>query len=89
MESKTTKILVVDDDVKTTELVKLYLERDGYHVLTAHEGNEALRLARTEHPDLLILDIMLPGIDGLEICRCIRAESSIPIIMLTALVHGG
>ncbi|HJX12174.1 MAG TPA: response regulator transcription factor [Dehalococcoidales bacterium] len=78
------RVLVVDDDVKTVELVKLYLNRDGYRVLTAYEGNEALRLARESHPDLIVLDLMLPGIDGLEICRVLRAESDVPIIMLTA-----
>jgi two-component system, OmpR family, alkaline phosphatase synthesis response regulator PhoP len=78
------KILVVDDDAKIVELVKLYLIREGYTVLTAYEGNEALRLAREYHPDLAILDIMLPGMDGLEICRKLRAESSLPIILLTA-----
>jgi two-component system alkaline phosphatase synthesis response regulator PhoP len=79
------KILVVDDDVKTVELVKLYLNRDGYRVLTAYDGVEALRLAQERHPDLIVLDLMLPGIDGLEICRTIRAESDVPIIMLTAM----
>ena len=78
------KILVVDDDVKIVELVKLYLKRDGYQVITAYDGNEALRLAREAHPDLIVLDIMLPGIDGLEICRALRSESSVPIILLTA-----
>ena len=79
------KVLVVDDDVKTVELVKLYLNRDGYRVLTAYDGVEALRLARESHPDLIVLDLMLPGIDGLEICRILRAESDVPIIMLTAM----
>jgi two-component system alkaline phosphatase synthesis response regulator PhoP len=79
------KILVVDDDIKTVELVKLYLNRDGYRVLTAYDGVEALRLARESHPDLIVLDLMLPGIDGLEICRTLRAESDVPIIMLTAM----
>ena len=79
------KILVVDDDVKTVELVKLYLNRDGYRVLTAYDGVEALRLARESHPDLIVLDLMLPGIDGLEVCRILRAESDVPIIMLTAM----
>jgi DNA-binding response OmpR family regulator len=78
------RVLIVDDDVKIVELVKLYLNRDGYTVLTAYEGNEALRLAREAHPDLIVLDIMLPGIDGLEICRVLRSESSVPIILLTA-----
>lgn len=78
------RVLIVDDDVKIVELVRLYLTRDGYSVITAYEGNEALRLAREAHPDLIVLDIMLPGIDGLEICRVLRAESSVPIILLTA-----
>jgi len=78
------RILVVDDDVKTVELVKLYLNRDGYKVLTAYDGIEALRLARESHPDLIVLDLMLPGVDGLEVCRTLRAESDVPIIMLTA-----
>ena len=79
------KVLVVDDDVKTVELVKLYLNRDGYRVITAYDGNEALELARENQPDLIVLDIMLPGINGLEICRILRKESDVPIIMLTAL----
>ena len=79
------KVLVVDDDAKTVELVKLYLNRDGYRVLTAGDGNEALRLARENHPDLIVLDLMLPGISGLEVCRILREESDVPIIMLTAL----
>ncbi|MFC1987339.1 response regulator transcription factor [Chloroflexota bacterium] len=78
------RVLVVDDDAKTVELVKLYLNRDGYRVITAYDGVEALRLAQESHPDLIVLDLMLPGIDGLEICRTIRAESDVPIIMLTA-----
>ncbi|HEX9976275.1 MAG TPA: response regulator transcription factor [Dehalococcoidales bacterium] len=78
------RVLVVDDDVKTVELVKLYLNRDGYKVLTAYDGVEALRLARESHPDLIVLDLMLPGIDGLEVCRTLRAKSDVPIIMLTA-----
>jgi two-component system, OmpR family, alkaline phosphatase synthesis response regulator PhoP len=79
------KVLVVDDDVKTVELVKLYLNRDGYRVITSSEGNEALRLARENSPDLIVLDLMLPGIGGLDICRILREESDVPIIILTAL----
>ncbi|MFC1874491.1 response regulator transcription factor, partial [Chloroflexota bacterium] len=78
------RVLVVDDDAKTVELIKLYLNRDGYRVLTAYDGVEALRLAQEGKPDLIVLDLMLPGIDGLEICRTLRAESDVPIIMLTA-----
>jgi len=78
------KILIVDDDRKTLELIKLYLERDGYQVLVAHDGRQALDLARQRRPDLIVLDLMLPTINGLDICRVLRAESKIPIIMLTA-----
>ncbi|TRZ96734.1 MAG: DNA-binding response regulator [Dehalococcoidia bacterium] len=78
------RVLVVDDDVKTVELVKLYLNRDGYRVLAAYDGAEALRLARERRPDLIVLDLMLPGMDGLEVCRTLRDESDVPIIMLTA-----
>lgn len=78
------RVLVADDDVKTVELVKLYLNRDGHKVLTAYDGIEALRLARESHPDLIVLDLMLPGIDGLGVCRALRHESDVPIIMLTA-----
>ncbi len=78
------RVLVVDDDVKTVEVVSLYLKHDGYRVLAAYDGIEALRLARESKPDLIVLDIMLPGQDGMEICRALRTESDIPIIMLTA-----
>jgi two-component system alkaline phosphatase synthesis response regulator PhoP len=78
------RVLVVDDDVKTVELVKLYLNRDGYKVLTAYDGFDAIRLAKESHPDLIVLDLMLPGLDGLQVFRAVRAESDVPIIMLTA-----
>jgi DNA-binding response OmpR family regulator len=76
--------MVVDDDAKTVELVKLYLERDGHRVLTAYDGEEALRVFHDNHPNLVVLDVMLPGINGVEICRRLRAESDVPIVMLTA-----
>ncbi|MCX7911586.1 MAG: response regulator transcription factor [Dehalococcoidales bacterium] len=79
------KVLVVDDDAKTVDLVRMYLNRDGYRVLTADNGIDALRLARESRPDLIVLDIMLPGMNGLDICRTLRKESDVPIIMLTAL----
>ncbi len=78
------RVLVVDDDVKTVELVKVYLSRDGYTVLTAYDGVEALRVARESDPDLIVLDLMLPDLNGLEVCRTLRHESDVPIIMLTA-----
>jgi two-component system alkaline phosphatase synthesis response regulator PhoP len=78
------KVLLVDDDVKTVELVQLYLRRDGYKVLIAYNGIDALKIARESKPDLIVLDLMLPGMDGLEVCKKIREESEVPIIMLTA-----
>jgi len=81
--------LVVDDDPKTVSLVKLYLESDGHKVLCAYDGVEALRLARQERPNLIVLDLMLPGLDGLQVCRTLRAESDVPVIMLTAKTTEG
>jgi DNA-binding response OmpR family regulator len=78
------KILVVDDDANTARLVKLYLQRDGHMVSTAADGVEALKLAREKHPDLIVLDIMMPRMDGVEVVRILRQESDVPIIMLTA-----
>ena len=78
------KVLVVDDEPKIVDLVKLYLERDGYQVLTARDGHAALAAVRDEHPDLVVLDLMLPGVNGLDVCRSVRSHSSVPIIMLTA-----
>jgi len=78
------KIVVVDDDAKTADLLRLYLEKDGYQVLLAYDGRQALDLARQRRPDLILLDLMLPAVDGLDVCRILRAESNIPIIMLTA-----
>jgi DNA-binding response OmpR family regulator len=77
-------ILVVDDDKKTVDLIRLYLEKERYRVLVAYDGQQALTLARQKYPSLIILDWMLPHVDGLDICRVLRAESQIPIIMLTA-----
>ncbi|HEU0000998.1 MAG TPA: response regulator transcription factor [Ktedonobacteraceae bacterium] len=77
-------ILVIDDDVKTVELIRLYLEREKYRVLAAYDGEQALALVRQKEPGLIILDWMLPKIDGLDVCRILRAESHVPIIMLTA-----
>ncbi len=81
------KVLVVEDDPHAVELIRLYLSRDGHTVLTARDGLEGLRLAREELPDLLVLDLMLPGMDGLQVCRLVRQESDMPIIMLTARVE--
>jgi two-component system response regulator VicR len=78
------KILVVDDEQAITDLLEYNLQRDGFHVIVAHEGYQALRLAQAEQPDLIILDLMLPGLDGLDICRTLRRTGGVPIIMLTA-----
>jgi DNA-binding response OmpR family regulator len=78
------KILVVEDDRKTAELIRMYLERAGYQALLAHDGRQALDLARQRAPDLVVLDLMLPLVEGLDVCRILRAESQVPIIMLTA-----
>jgi len=78
------KILVVDDDRHIVDLVRLYLERDGYQVLVAYDGLEALKLARQRRPDLIVLDLLLPEVDGLDVCRILQTESKVPIIMLTA-----
>lgn len=78
------RVLVVDDEAIVTEVVERYLVREGYQVTVASDGHKALELARNEGPDLIVLDLMLPKIDGLEVCRQLRSESSVPIIMLTA-----
>jgi len=78
------KILVVDDEQSITDLLEYNLRRNGYQVIVAHDGHQALRLAQVEQPDLVILDLMLPGLDGLDVCRALQRESSVPIIMLTA-----
>jgi DNA-binding response OmpR family regulator len=77
-------ILVVDDEPKLVGVVRDYLERDGYRVVAAADGKEALERFRRERPDLVVLDLMLPEMDGLEVCRRIRRESDVPIVMLTA-----
>jgi len=78
------KILVVDDEVSLQETLTYKLEKEGYQVEVAGDGLTALELARSTHPDLVILDVMLPGMDGFEVCRNLRQESNIPVLMLTA-----
>jgi DNA-binding response OmpR family regulator len=77
-------VLVVDDERSILELMRLYLSREGYHVEVAEDGAAALARARATKPDLVILDLMLPEIDGWDVCRRLRRESDVPIIMLTA-----
>ena len=81
------KILVVDDEERIVSLVKAYLEQEGFRVATAGDGTEALIVARTETPDLIILDIMMPEMDGYEFMRLHRREQNTPIILLTAKVN--
>jgi DNA-binding response OmpR family regulator len=78
------RILIIDDEVHIIELAKLYLQRDGFHVESATRGQDGLALLTSVNPDLIILDIMLPDIDGFEVCRQIRAKSKVPILMLSA-----
>ncbi len=78
------KILVVDDDTNISELLRLYLEKDGFSVLTCTDGQQAIELEKSEKPDLMLLDIMLPKFDGWQVCREVRKSSDVPIIMITA-----
>lgn len=79
-------VLIAEDDGNISTLLAAYLERDGFEVISCADGNEALRLARANPPGLMILDIMLPGKDGWEVCRELRRESAMPIIMVTARI---
>ena len=78
------RILVVDDEPPMVDLVRGYLVREGWEVLTATDGNEALEMARSDRPDVVVLDLMLPGLDGIEVCRQIRTFSDAYVVMLTA-----
>jgi DNA-binding response OmpR family regulator len=79
-----TKVLIIDDDINICELIKLYLEKEGYEIMTAYNGIKAIEAFKEHTPSIVILDIMLPGVDGWQVCREIRKVSSIPIIMLIA-----
>ncbi len=78
------KILVVDDEKKIVEIVRAYLEKDGYQVITVYDGKTAMEQSRSQNPDLIILDLMLPEISGWDVCQALRKEKDTPIIMLTA-----
>jgi DNA-binding response OmpR family regulator len=78
------KVLIVEDDRKTANLIQIYLQKDGYRVAVAYDGREGLDAARRVRPDLVVLDLMLPEMNGLEVCRALRNESDVAIIMLTA-----
>jgi DNA-binding response OmpR family regulator len=81
------KILVVDDELEIVKVVRAYLEQSGFRVITASDGQQALTVFRHEQPDLIVLDLNLPQRDGLDVCRAIRHDSNVPIIMLTARVE--
>jgi len=78
------KVLVVEDDNTLSEMIQFNLQKQGYDVLLAGDGRSGLQIAREQKPDLIILDVMLPGIDGFEVCRVLRKDFSVPILMLTA-----
>jgi DNA-binding response OmpR family regulator len=84
MNTPARTVLVVDDEPTLVATLRYGLEREGYRVVTAGDGEAALSVARSDHPDLLILDLMLPKLDGLQVCRLLRREMSVPILMLTA-----
>ncbi|MFW6195411.1 MAG: response regulator transcription factor [Chloroflexota bacterium] len=84
MRRRSANVLVVEDDPKVIELLRVYLERDGYEVSAARDGTEALKMMHDEMPDLVLLDIMLPELSGMNVCTEIRQVSQVPIIMLTA-----
>ena len=77
-------VLIVDDEANIRELARMYLEQEGFRILEAADGEEALTAWREHHPDLIVLDLMLPRLDGWQVCKAIRAEGDTPIIMLTA-----
>ena len=79
-----TSVLIVDDEPRILELARDYLERGGFTVFAATEGRAALETARARHPDLVVLDLGLPGMDGLDVARELRRDSNVPIVMLTA-----
>jgi DNA-binding response OmpR family regulator len=78
------RILVAEDDAKQADLVRMYLEREGHAVSVVRDGRAALDQVRRKQPDLLVLDVMMPKVDGLDVCRVLRAESAVPIVMVTA-----
>ena len=80
------RVLVIDDEENVCELITLYFEKAGYDVVCAGDGNDGMEMVRSQKPDLVILDLMLPGMDGLDVCKDIRKFSNVPLIMLTARV---
>ena len=87
MEPSTKRVLVVDDELQIVKVLRAYLEKSGFLVVTAADGIAALAVFRQSRPDFVILDLNLPGMDGLDVCRAIRRDSNVPILMLTARVE--
>ncbi len=87
MDPSTKRVLVVDDELQIVKVLRAYLEKGGFQVVTAADGNAALAVFRQSRPDFVILDLNLPGMDGLDVCRAIRRDSNVPILMLTARVE--
>jgi DNA-binding response OmpR family regulator len=87
MNPSSKRILLVDDEPQIVKVLKAYLEQSGFQVVTADDGKAALALFQRDKPDFIILDLNLPGVDGLDVCRTIRRESNVPILMLTARVE--
>ena len=83
-DANSLKILIIEDDVNIARLIELELGYEGYQVSVAHEGNQGLDLFKKDQPDLVLLDVMLPGLDGVEVCKRLRQMSKVPVIMLTA-----
>lgn len=84
MRQVSAQVLVAEDDPKQAELIRRYLEHDGHRVVVVHDGRAAIDEARRRSPDLMVLDVMMPKVDGLDVCRVLRAESDVPIVLLTA-----
>ena len=84
MEDGKKRVLVIEDEVSISDIIRFNLTKEGYDVITAYDGRDGLEKALSQSPDLILLDIMLPYMDGFEVCRRVREKSSVPIIMLTA-----
>ena len=81
-----TKVLVVDDDIRTTELLELMLSPQGFEIFVANSGSDGIAAAHQLEPDVVVLDLMMPGVDGWEVCRTIRTFSQVPILVLSAVI---
>jgi DNA-binding response OmpR family regulator len=84
-----TRVLVIDDDTAMTEMLKVTLEPRAFEVLTAHTGEEGIKAAKTQNPDVIILDLFMPGMDGWQVCKSIRQYSQVPVLVLSAINKPG